>query len=79
MTLASLCLSEIREPDEKQSSEDVDCFQEQTSEERPEPDQKKSDRDMEAFVEVKKPPMSRNIGKSGKKYTAEELEMLIKE
>ena len=72
-------VSEIREPDEKQSSEDVDCLQEQTSEERPEPDQKKSDRYMEAFVEVKKPPMSRNIGKSGKKYTAEELEMLIKE
>lgn len=33
----------------------------------------------EPFSEVRKPPMSHDVGRSGRKYTAAELDMLIKE
>lgn len=72
-------VSEIRDTDEEQSSEEAACLHELTTEELPETDRETSDGDMEAFTEVKKSPISHNVGKSGKKYTAEELETLIKE
>ena len=73
-------VSEIRDTDsEKQSSQEGGCLHEPPAEEQPETDPEISDGDMEAFTEVKKSPMSHNIGKSGREYTAEELETLIKE